>query len=124
VRGSPDVSYHANPGTGYAVYDSFGFSGASRWFQAGGTSAGTPQWAALGATVNSMRVAARKGHLSNTNNSLYVLTKKSLTTEFNSVTQGTNGFSGEWCTAAPCYDTITGLDSPKASALTSALIAQ
>jgi subtilase family serine protease len=124
VRGSPDVANKANPGTGYTAYDSFGFSGASGWFQMGGTSAGTPQWAALGAIVDSMRVAARKGHHSSTNNSLYVLTKKSLTTEFNSGTQGTNGFCGVWCTAAPGYDCITGLGSPKASALTSALIAQ
>jgi len=124
ARGAPDVSYNANPGTGYAVYDSFGFSGASGWFQVGGTSAGTPQWAALVAIVNSMRVAARKGHLSSTNNSLYVLAKKSLATEFNPVTQGANGSCGVWCTAAPGYDYITGLGSPKASALIPALVAQ
>ena len=124
VRGAPDVSYNANPGTGYAVYDSFGFSGASGWFQVGGTSAGTPQWAALVAIVNSMRVATRKGHLSSTNNSLYVLAKKNLSTEFNSVTQGTNGSCGVWCTAAPGYDYVTGLGSPIASALISALAAQ
>jgi hypothetical protein len=29
LRGAPDVSYNANPGTGYAVYDFFGFSGGS-----------------------------------------------------------------------------------------------
>jgi subtilase family serine protease len=124
LRGAPDVSYNANPGTGYAVYDSFGFSGASGWFQVGGTSAGAPQWAALLAIANSMRVAARKSHLSSTNNSLYVLAKKSMATEFNSVTQGTNGSCGVWCTAAPGYDYVTGLGSPKASALISALVAQ
>jgi subtilase family serine protease len=124
MRGAPDVSYNANPGTGYAVYDSFGFGGGSGWFQVGGTSAGTPQWAALLAIANSMRVAARKSHLSSTNNSLYVLGKKSLVTEFNSVTQGTNGSCGVWCTAAPGYDYVTGLGSPKASTLISALVAQ
>jgi len=124
VRGAPDVSYNASPGTGYAVYDSFGFSGASGWFHVGGTSAGTPQWAALVAIVNSMRVASRKSHLSSTNNSLYVLAKKSLATEFNPVTQGTNGSCGVWCTAAPGYDYITGLGSPNASSLISALAAQ
>jgi len=124
VRGAPDVSYNANPGTGYAVYDSFVFSGASGWFQVGGTSAGAPQWAALVAIANSMRVAARKGQLSSTNNSLYLLAKKSLATSFNPVTQGTNGSCGVWCTAAPGYDYVTGLGTPNASALISALAAQ
>jgi subtilase family serine protease len=124
MRGAPDVSYNANPGTGYAIYDSFGFGGASGWFQVGGTSAGTPQWAALVAITNSMRAAARKAHLSNTNNPLYVIAKKSLATEFNAVNQGTNGSCGVWCTAAPGYDYVTGLGSPKASALISALAAQ
>jgi subtilase family serine protease len=124
LRGAPDVSYNANPGTGYAVYDSFGFSGSSGWFQVGGTSAGTPQWAALVAIVNSMRVAARKRPLSSTNNSLYLIAKKSLANEFNPVTQGTNGSCGLLCTAAPGYDYVTGLGTPKASALISVLVAQ
>ena len=62
-RGIPDVSYNGNPGTGYAVYDSVGISGYAGWFQVGGTSAGTPQWAALIAIANSMRVAERKANL-------------------------------------------------------------
>ncbi len=41
-RGTPDVSYDANPSTGIAVYDSYGSGG---WAQFGGTSAGAPQWA-------------------------------------------------------------------------------
>ena len=70
-RGSPDVSYDGNPGTGYAVYDSVGISGYAGWFQVGGTSAGTPQWAALVAISNSLRVAARKSTLSSTDTTLY-----------------------------------------------------
>ncbi len=46
-RTSPDVSYDANPSTGFAVYDSVGFEGITGWQVVGGTSAGTPQWAAL-----------------------------------------------------------------------------
>ena len=56
----PDVSYNANPGTGYAIYDSVGISGVTGWFQVGGTSAGTPQWAALIAIANSSRAALRE----------------------------------------------------------------
>ena len=59
-RGTPDVSYNASPATGFAVYDSVALSGASGWFCVGGTSAGSPQWAALLAISNSMRVGIAK----------------------------------------------------------------
>jgi subtilase family serine protease len=124
LRGSPDVSYDANPGTGYAVYDSYGFAGSSGWFQVGGTSAGTPQWAALIAIANSMRAAIRKGHLSSTNSSLYTFAKTNLAIDFNAVTQGTNGSCGVWCSATPGYDYVTGLGTPRASAMISALVAR
>ena len=88
------MSYNGNPGTGYAVYDSIGISGYSGWFQVGGTSAGTPQWAALIAISNSMRVAARKSNLSSTNTTLYTLAKTGINTDFRAVTQGTNGTCG------------------------------
>jgi len=123
-RGSPDVSYDGNPGTGYAVYDSIGISGYSGWFQIGGTSAGTPQWAALIAITNSMRAAARKSNLSSTNTTLYTLTKAGLNTDFRAVTQGTNGTCGIICTASAGYDYVTGLGTPQASALITALVAQ
>jgi subtilase family serine protease len=123
-RGSPDVSYDGNPGTGYAVYDSIGISGYAGWFQVGGTSAGTPQWAALIAITNSMRAAARKSNLSSTNTTLYSLAKTGLNTDFRAVTQGTNGTCGTICTASAGYDYLTGLGTPQASALIAALAAQ
>jgi len=123
-RGNPDVSYNGNPGTGYAVYDSVGISGYAGWFQVGGTSAGTPQWAALIAITNSMRAAARKSSLSSTNTTLYSLAKTGLNSEFRAVTQGTNGTCGKMCTAGPGYDYVTGLGTPQVSALVTALAAQ
>jgi subtilase family serine protease len=123
-RGNPDVSYNGNPGTGYAVYDSVGISGYAGWFQVGGTSAGTPQWAALVAITNSMRAAARKSNLSSTNTTLYSLAKTELNSEFRAVTQGTNGTCGTMCTAGAGYDYVTGLGTPQASALIAALAAQ
>src|SRR5271154_6856693 len=86
TRGVPDVSYNANPGTGYAIYDSIGVSGYSGWFQVGGTSAASPQWAALIAITNSQRVAARKANLSATGTSVYAVGKSSLGTNFHAVT--------------------------------------
>jgi subtilase family serine protease len=123
-RGSPDVSYNANPGTGYAVYDSVGVSGYSGWFQVGGTSAGTPQWAALIAITNSMRATERKSNLSSSDTTLYTLAKTGLKADFRAVTQGTNGTCGVICTASAGYDYVTGLGTPQVSALVTALVAQ
>jgi subtilase family serine protease len=123
-RGSPDVSYNGNPGTGYAVYNSVGVSGYSGWFQVGGTSAGTPQWAALIAISNSMRVAARKSNLSSTDATLYTIAKTAINSDFHAVTSGTNGSCGTVCTAGTGYDYVTGLGTPQASAIISALVAQ
>jgi subtilase family serine protease len=122
-RGSPDVSYDANPATGVAIYDSVGLSGYSGWFQVGGTSAGTPQWAALMAIANSMRASARKSSLTSTNTALYSLAKTSPATDFHPVTQGSNGACGVLCTASAGYDYVTGLGTPQAAALVAALAA-
>jgi subtilase family serine protease len=123
-RGAPDVSYNANPGTGYAMYDSVGISGVTGWFQVGGTSAGTPQWVALLAIVNSSRAAQRKANLSSTNTDLYSIAKASMGTSFHSVTAGTNGNCGEICDALPGYDYVTGLGTPQSAALVPALTAK
>jgi subtilase family serine protease len=51
-RATPDVSLDADPNSGVAVYDSYGYS----WIVVGGTSASSPMWAAAsadtGAAVN------------------------------------------------------------------------
>ncbi len=44
-RTTPDVSLNANPSTGYYVYDSVPYGGASGWWEVGGTSSSTPIWA-------------------------------------------------------------------------------
>jgi hypothetical protein len=51
TRGVPDVVYDGNPSTGFAVYD----SGKGGWITLGGTSAGSPQWAALIAISDQIR---------------------------------------------------------------------
>ncbi|HKV05459.1 MAG TPA: S53 family peptidase [Candidatus Acidoferrales bacterium] len=143
-RGIPDVSFNGDPSTGVAVYDAVAVNGYSGWFQVGGTSAGTPQWAALIAIANSMRAAARKTNLSSTNTALYSFAKPMIAfrfqtrpttpmfwfarpatiSDFNPVNQGSNGNCGSMCTAASGYDYVTGLGTPQASALIAALVAQ
>jgi len=123
TRGIPDVSYNADPSTGVAMYDSVGINGASGWFQVGGTSAGTPQWAALFAIANSMRAAQRKTNLSSTNAAIYSIAKAASGADFRPVTQGTNGACGTICDALVGYDYVTGLGTPQAAALIPALVA-
>ncbi len=43
----PDVAYDANPSTGFLMYDSLSYEGESGWQVVGGTSDGSPQWAAI-----------------------------------------------------------------------------
>lgn len=47
MRGTPDVSFCADPDYGVAIYHSASISGASGWGKAGGTSFAAPAWAAV-----------------------------------------------------------------------------
>ena len=121
IRGIPDVAYDGDPGTGFAVYDTVAINGLTGWLQVGGTSAGTPQWAALTAIANSVRTAARKTQLNGTNSDVYSLAKTSMNAEFHAVAQGTNGTCGFLCDARSGYDYITGVGTPQSNNLISSL---
>jgi subtilase family serine protease len=114
-RGVPDVAYNGNPNTGFAIYDTVRYKGQSGWFQVGGTSAGAPQWAALFAIANSLRVAAGKATLSSANIAVYSEATANLSSNFHDITLGTNGTCGTLCTAVAGYDYVTGLGSPQAN---------
>jgi subtilase family serine protease len=113
-RAIPDVSYNGDPGTGVAVYDSVPYKGNAGWFQVGGTSAGTPQWAAVIAVADQLRSAAGKAPISSyslqASSSLYSLLGASSLFD---IQWGSNGSCGEVCTAAAGYDAVTGLGSPR-----------
>jgi len=49
MRAIPDVSYNADPASGYPVYLTTGTGSKAKgaWDEVGGTSAGAPQWAAI-----------------------------------------------------------------------------
>jgi subtilase family serine protease len=122
ARGVPDVAYDGDPNTGFAVYDTVKYFGQRGWFQVGGTSAGAPQWAALFAIANSLRVAAGKPTLSSSSGAVYgVAGGSSYASNFHDITSGTNGNCGTLCTASSGYDYVTGLGSPKANNLIPAL---
>jgi subtilase family serine protease len=111
-RTSPDVGYNADPNTGFAVYDSY--IGGFGWGQYGGTSAGAPQWAALIAIADQGRSA--KLSSSGTLNALYGLLSSTNTVDTTKLHDVTSGSSGHF-SAAPGYDLVTGLGTPKADQL-------
>lgn len=93
-RATPDVSYNADPSTGFLVYDSYGYNGGRGWFIVGGTSAGAPQWAAIytfGKTA--------------TNPNFYANIHYG--TIFSDIIEGSNKYS-----AGLGYDLATGIGSP------------
>jgi subtilase family serine protease len=123
LRGNPDVSYDADPASGVAVFDSLGFQGLKNWIQIGGTSAGSPQWAALNAIANAGRTSplSSTSTTTPTNVAIYHIASTAYSTNFRDITSGTNGSCGSLCTAGTNYDFVTGLGSPLANALVPSL---
>ena len=111
-RTIPDVSYAADPATGFPVYIS-NYAGTTGWIVVGGTSAGSPQWAALSALANSARASALQAPAA----ALYGLAATSYATDFRDITSGSNGSYLD----TTSYDLVTGLGSPVSSSLVPAL---
>ena len=101
MRAIPDVSYNADPRSGFSVFKTDN-DGTSAWYVIGGTSAGAPQWAgikALGLSLSSTKIYNDK---SSADNKKY----------FRDIVSGTNGDCGPMCNARKRYDFVTGLGSP------------
>ncbi len=115
-RGTPDVSFDANPNTGVYVYDSFDEAATGGPLLAvGGTSLAAPSWAGLIAIADQGRTSAGLAKLSSTQtlNALYSLPSS----DFHDVTSGSNG----GYSAKAGYDLVTGLGTPIANLLVPAL---
>ncbi len=107
-RGVPDVAGDADPVTGYNII----VDGQSE--VVGGTSAVAPLWAALIALVN-QQLGKNVGFV---NPTLYSLGEA----VFHDITSGNNDDSGlGYYSAGPGWDACSGLGSPNAAALLSAL---
>ena len=101
MRAVPDVSYNADPSSGYAVYKST--KGVDKgWYVVGGTSAGAPQWAAIKAL----------GHSADNTKFYADKASSSLTAYFRDIVSGANGDCTYYCSAHKRYDYVTGLGSP------------
>jgi subtilase family serine protease len=118
-RGIPDVAWDADPNTGVAVYSSTPYSGQTGWFVVGGTSFGSPCWAAIIALVDQGRTTPLSSLDAITQ--LYNLAgttgSPGYTNNWHDITSGGNG----GYTAVPGYDLVTGIGSPKADSLVPAL---
>jgi subtilase family serine protease len=108
-RGTPDVSYDADPYTGFYVYDSYASPG---WMAIGGTSAGAPQWAGLIALANQNRTTPLSSNNLITSPVYAAATGVGYASHYRDITSGNTGYS-----AGPGYDLATGLGSPLANNL-------
>ena len=123
-RTTPDVAYDANPSTGIDVVSD------GTLYEVGGTSVGTPQWAALFALADQARAVINQYYLaadslnswgpldsSTIPTGLYDLAyteyQKTPSTVYHDITSGSNARYS----AGKGYDLVTGLGSPIANNL-------
>ena len=113
LRTSPDVSWNAAVASGVSVYSTLSDSGSGGWFTVGGTSAGTPAWAAIIAIADQGRALNGSGSLAGAQSLIYSLPSSA----FRDITTGRNGYS-----AGPGYDVVTGLGSPYVDRVVAGLV--
>ncbi len=122
ARTTPDVSYNAAVDGGVLVFTSF--LGAPIWFFVGGTSAGSPQWAAIFALANEARANNGLGPLGFANPTIYSIAESAgYSTDFHDIAVGNNQLVGTpvGFTAASGYDFASGWGTPNVSNLVTAL---
>ncbi len=122
-RTTPDVSFNADPRTGFAVYSSISDAGMMGWSVVGGTSAAAPGWAGIIALADQARATAGKGSLDSagTLSTLYGLGNAGAATYTASFHDVTVGRSSYFLGAHTGYDGVTGLGSPEANEVIGAL---
>ena len=125
VRSTPDVSYNAAVNGGVFVYWSALPSQAGFYF-VGGTSAGSPQWAAIMALANQLSVKEGYGPLGFVNPALYQLAQSShYSSDFHDITQGNNQLVGTPAgeNAGTGWDAASGWGTPNVTNLVPDLVA-
>jgi subtilase family serine protease len=110
-RDVPDVSIIASPASGVSIYDSYGHNG---WLVVGGTSIGAPIWSAVIANANSGATTPLAANISSL---IYKAATQSYATIYTDVSSGSNGTCGYYCQSTSGYDYVTGLGTPKVTAL-------
>jgi subtilase family serine protease len=116
MRGSPDVSYVADPYTGVEVI----YNGGVWVF--GGTSIGAPQWAGIVAIADQGRALGGKSPLDGPTQLLPTLYSLP-STDFHDITSGSATNGSSTLSAGAGYDLVTGRGSPYANLVVSDLLA-
>jgi subtilase family serine protease len=119
LRGIPDIAYDANTITGFPVVTETLFSGVPSILPVGGTSAGTPQWAAIATLLNQF-TGKDLGQL---NSLLYqISTSEQYKDTFHDITVGNNNYEFLGLLsrlvvigykARPHWDPTTGIGTPR-----------
>ena len=83
------------PNTGFATYDSLSYEGETGWAETGGTSAGTPQWAALVAIADLGRTLKGSSNLDGATGTLPAIynvyaSSTQYAADFNDITTGSD----------------------------------
>lgn len=112
IRTSPDVAWNGSVTSGVSVYSTLSDTGPGGWFTVGGTSAGTPAWAAIIAIADQGRAINGQGSLAGAQSLVYTLSSS----DFHDITSGRNGYS-----ASAGYDLVTGLGTPYADRVVTGL---
>ena len=118
-----DVAFNADPASGQYVAVLTPGNATVNWLSAGGTSLSTPQWAGLIAIANATRALNAKPALGAPHAMLYgqiASVPGTYASVFADVTKGTDG-SCSTCSARTGYDPLSGLGTPNAASLLSAL---
>jgi hypothetical protein len=114
-KGTPDVSYNADPNNGFYVYDSY--INPAGWYEVGGTSAAAPQWASIVALVNQSRSTPLSSNNLTSRTEYNAAVGSLYGSNYHDITTGSNGHS-----AGPGYDLATGIGSPQVNNLVPWLI--
>ena len=124
-RGVPDVAFDADPLTGVPIV--FSQQGGTLIVPVGGTSVGSPAWAAIVALAN-QQAGRQLGFLNDTVYS--IIASSSYADGFNDITTGNNTVTGfgpngpitiTGYNAGPGWDAVTGAGTPKVNSLVSLL---
>ena len=102
-RGTPDISFEADPNTGVSVYDSYAYEGkVYGWLRIGGTSVSSPSLAGIANLA-----ATSQGYFPPGSQALlYTIYTNLGSADFRDITSGNNGYA-----AAVGWDYVTGVGS-------------
>ena len=106
-RGTPDISWNADPNTPILIYLSFFGPSAAGYYSIGGTSEGSPDWAGLVADLDQMA----RHPIGLLNPYLYALGAAGI--GYHDITVGTNSDNGvAGYSATPGWDPASGWGTP------------